>query len=181
MKEDKIDLVFGIEPNFRFLDPIMEYYPFLKIKKIFYANSAHKIHQSKNPINELNKYPLLSWSEKSYDLRGLHNFYKLNKIKRSNVGIETSSLSLGISTARKSDYLLVLPDLLKSDLKLLGLLPLKIDPLETTTSGLIVKQTNLNKNYIKQFLIKLLNNVTENNNVKNKLSKNILEFKSSIS
>ena len=76
---------------------------------------------------------------------------------------------------------MVLPDLLKSDLKLLGLLPLKIDPLETTTSGLIVKQKNLNKNYIKQFLIKLLNNVTENNNVKNKLSKNILEFKSSIS
>ena len=97
------------------------------------------------------------------------------------MGIETSSLSLGISTARKSDYLLVLPDLLKSDLKLLGLLPLKIDSLETTTSGLIVKQTNLNKNYIKQFLIKLLNNVTENNNVKNKLSKNILKFKSSIS
>ena len=96
------------------------------------------------------------------------------------MGIETSSLSLGISTARKSDYLLVLPDLLKSDLKLLGLLPLKIDPLETTTSGLIIKQTNLNKNYIKQFLIKLLNNFTENNNIENKLSKNILEFKSSI-
>ena len=181
LKEDKIDLVFGIEPNFRLLDPIMEYYPFLKIKQIFYAKSTHKIHESKNPINELNKYPLLSWSEKSYDLRGLYNFYKINKIKRSNVGIETSSLSLGISTARKSEYLLVLPDLLKSDLKLLGLLPLKIDPLETTTSGLIVKQKNLNKNYIKQFLIKLLNNVTENNNVKNKLSKNILEFKSSIS
>ena len=96
------------------------------------------------------------------------------------MGIETSSLSLGISTARKSDYLLVLPDLLKSDLKLLGLLPLYIDPLETTTSGLIVKQANLNKNNIKEFLIQLLNNLTESNNIKNKLSNNILEFKSSI-
>jgi hypothetical protein len=63
---------------------------------------------------------------------------------------------------------------------LLGLLPLNIDPLETNTSGLIVKQSNLNKNYIKKFLIQLLNNLSEDNNIKNKLSKNILEFKSSI-